>query len=130
VYAESIVAKYVMTAATHERATDRTAEALHTIEKETGRKMDIVVMIQGDEPMLHPDMIDEAIAPLLHDPAINVVNLMSPLKDRAEHEDPNEVKVVVDKEGYALYFSREPIPSWKKGAKHVPMLKQVCIIPF
>jgi 3-deoxy-manno-octulosonate cytidylyltransferase (CMP-KDO synthetase) len=47
-----------------------------------------------------------------------------------EHEDPAEVKVVVDKNNFALYFSREPIPSRKKGVNEVPMLKQVCIIPF
>jgi 3-deoxy-manno-octulosonate cytidylyltransferase (CMP-KDO synthetase) len=129
-YADSIGAKCVMTADTHERATDRTAEALLKVEQDTRRKSDIVVMIQGDEPMLHPEMIDEAIASMLKDASINVVNLMSLLKNREEHEDPNEVKVVVDGEGYALYFSREPIPSWKKGAKDVPMLKQVCIIPF
>ena len=48
----------------------------------------------------------------------------------AEFEDPNEVKVVVDRNSNALYFSREPIPSRKKGVDQVPMLKQVCIIPF
>jgi 3-deoxy-manno-octulosonate cytidylyltransferase (CMP-KDO synthetase) len=47
-----------------------------------------------------------------------------------EFEDPNEVKVVVDNFSNAIYFSREPIPSRKKGFEHVPMLKQVCIIPF
>jgi 3-deoxy-manno-octulosonate cytidylyltransferase (CMP-KDO synthetase) len=55
---------------------------------------------------------------------------MAPLLSRAEHDDPNEVKVVVDLADNALYFSREPIPSWKKGAKSLPMFKQVCIIPF
>ena len=129
-YAESIGAGCVMTADTHERASDRTAEALLKCEKETGQKVDIVVMIQGDEPMVLPGMIDEAVALMLADPSINVVNLMSPLKNRAEHEDPNEVKVVVGRDGCALYFSREPIPSWKKGARELPMLKQVCIIPF
>lgn len=129
-YIESISGKAVMTADTHERATDRTAECLLKIEAETGCKVDIVIMIQGDEPMLVPEMIDWAVAPLLKDDAVEVVNLMAPLKNRREHEDPNEVKVVVDQHGYALYFSREPIPSRKKGARVVPMFKQVCIIPF
>ncbi|MDO8132481.1 MAG: hypothetical protein Q6355_11365, partial [Candidatus Brocadiales bacterium] len=115
---------------THERASDRTAEAMLKIEKETGHKMDVVVMIQGDEPMVYPEMIDMATKPMLEDSTIQVVNLMAPLKAREEHEDVNEVKVVVDLKGFALYFSREPIPSWKKGAKSVPMYKQVCIIPF
>lgn len=129
-YIESMGGKAVMTADTHERATDRTAECLLKIEAETGLPVDIVVMIQGDEPMLVPEMIDLAATPLLDDPAIEVVNLMAPLRNRKEHSDPNEVKVVVDQRGFALYFSREPIPSRKKGAKNLPMFKQVCIIPF
>ena len=129
-YITSIGGESVMTAPTHERASDRVAEAMLKIEQKTGEKIDIVVMIQGDEPMLHPEMIDEAIKPMLRDDSIQVVNLMAPVKSREEHNDPNEVKVVVDLQGFALYFSREPIPSWKKGAKEVPMYKQVCIIPF
>lgn len=129
-YIRSIGGKAVMTADTHERASDRCAEAMLKIEKETGQKLDIVVMIQGDEPMLVPDMIDKAVAPLQKDPGILVSNLMSDMADQEEHEDPNEVKVVVDQDNFALYFSREPIPSRKKGAKKIPMLKQVCVIPF
>jgi 3-deoxy-manno-octulosonate cytidylyltransferase (CMP-KDO synthetase) len=55
---------------------------------------------------------------------------MADMETVAEFEDPNEVKVVVDRNMNALYFSREPIPSRKKGADKVPMRKQVCIIPF
>jgi 3-deoxy-manno-octulosonate cytidylyltransferase (CMP-KDO synthetase) len=129
-YTESIGGKYVMTLESHERASDRAAEAVQKIESETGKRMDIVVMIQGDEPMLYPEMIDEAVRPLLEDKSIQVSNLMAPMKTKEEQEDPNEVKVVTDRHGFALYFSREPIPSWKKGAKKLPMMKQVCIIPF
>ncbi|MEW6614422.1 MAG: 3-deoxy-manno-octulosonate cytidylyltransferase [Thermodesulfobacteriota bacterium] len=129
-YAGSIGARAIMTSDTHERASDRASEAMLTIENETGRKTDIVVMIQGDEPMIYPEMIDAAVNPMLKDENIQVVNLMAPQKSQEEHNDPNEVKVVIDKKNYAIYFSREPIPSWKKGAKEVPMLKQVCIIPF
>jgi 3-deoxy-manno-octulosonate cytidylyltransferase (CMP-KDO synthetase) len=129
-YASSIGARAVMTSPFHERASDRTAEAMHAVEKQLGHKADIVVMIQGDEPMLHPEMIDESLRPMLDDPDIEVINLMSSLSTREEHEDPNEVKVVTDLNGFALYFSREPIPSRKKGTADVPMLKQVCIISF
>lgn len=129
-YIYSINGKAIMTADTHERASDRTAEAMLKIESEIGQKIDIVVMIQGDEPMVYPEMIDEAVKSIIEDKSILVSNLMAPLKTRKEHEDPNEVKVVVNRERLALYFSREPIPSWKKGAKSLPMLKQVCIIPF
>lgn len=129
-YASSIGAKAVMTSSSHERASDRAAEAMQKIEKEQGKKVEIVVMIQGDEPMIYPEMIDDAVRPLQKDEKIQVVNLMAKLDTREEHEDPNEVKVVVDRQGFALYFSREPIPSRKKGVDDVPMLKQVCIIPF
>ena len=129
-YAASINIPGIMTADTHTRCTDRTAEALLKIEAMAGKRVDIVVMVQGDEPMLTPDMIDAALAPMLDDPTINVVNLMADIKTLAAFEDPNEVKVVVDKDNNALYFSREPIPSRKKGVTDVPMRKQVCIIPF
>jgi 3-deoxy-manno-octulosonate cytidylyltransferase (CMP-KDO synthetase) len=129
-YIELIGGKAIMTASTHERASDRTAEAMLTIEKKTDRKIDIVVMIQGDEPMIYPEMIDEAVAPMLEHEDILVTNLMAAMKTKEEYEDINEVKVVVDKNNFALYFSREPIPSSKKGAINIIMLKQVCIIPF
>jgi 3-deoxy-manno-octulosonate cytidylyltransferase (CMP-KDO synthetase) len=129
-YIESIGGKAIMTSDKHERASDRAAEALLKIEKEAGQRKDIVVMIQGDEPMVVPEMLNLAIQPMLEDESILVVNLMAPIRTLKEYEDPNEVKVVVDNNNYALYFSREPIPSRKKGAAEIPMLKQVCIIPF
>lgn len=129
-YVESIGGKAVMTSNQHERASDRTAEALLKIEEHTGQKVDIVVMIQGDEPMVTPDMISAAVQPLLSSADIQITNLMERIETQEEHEDPAEVKVVVDVNDFALYFSREPIPSRKKGITEVPMLKQVCIIPF
>lgn len=129
-YVASIGGKAIMTKDTHERATDRTAEAMEKIEAETGNKVDIVVMIQGDEPMVTPDMIDAAVQPLITNETVFVSNLMAPLLSAEEHDDKNEVKVVVDRASDALYFSREAIPSrWKLGT-NVAMNKQVCIIPF
>ena len=119
-----------MTADTHERASDRTAEALLKIEKATGGRADIVVMLQGDEPMITPAMIQAAVQPLLEDSRIKISNLYADIHSVKAFDDPNEVKVVVDKEEFAIYFSREPIPSRKKGVTDGPMLKQVCIIPF
>lgn len=107
------------------------ADAMLEIEKRIGKKVDIVVMIQGDEPLIMPEMIDMAVKPMLEDLAIKVVNLMAPIKSAEEHNDPNCPKVVVDRENFALYFSREPIPSikkWKGG--DIPRYKQVCVIPF
>src|SRR4030042_3802428 len=63
-YIESIGGKAIMTASTHERASDRTAEAMLKVEKKIGKKIDIVVMIQGDEPMIYPQMIDKVLAPM------------------------------------------------------------------
>lgn len=129
-YIVSIGGKAVMTSDSHERCTDRTAEAMLKIEEGLGHKIDIVVMIQGDEPMLRPEMIDEAVQPILEHEAVLVTNLVGDLKDENEHNDPNEVKVVMAQNKNALYFSREPIPSRKKFKGVLPMHKQVCVIPF
>jgi 3-deoxy-manno-octulosonate cytidylyltransferase (CMP-KDO synthetase) len=126
-YARSIGAECVMTSAAHMRASDRTAEAAGIIERRTGR-IDVVVMVQGDEPMLVPSMIDEAVAPLVQDESVHVANLMAPV-DRDGAADPNEVKVAVDRRSNALYFSRHPLP-WHHGQAAVPVFKQVCVIPF
>lgn len=129
-YSNSIGAPCIMTANTHERATDRTAEALQKIENLLGYKIDIVAMIQGDEPMILPDMITQALLQFKANPTLEIVNLMTALRNEEDFEDPNEVKVVVDKQGYALYFSREPIPSRKKGVLKVPMYRQLGVIHF
>lgn len=129
-YITSIGGKAIMTSDKHKRASDRVAEALNKIENETGEKIDIIVLLQGDEPMIFPEMIDEAVQPFLDDKQIVVTNLMASIKTIEEFKDPNEVKVVVDRQHYALYFSREPIPSDKKGPNKDYMYKQVCIIPF
>ncbi len=128
-YIMSIGGTAVMTGDHHERASDRCAEALVKLEEANNTRYDIVVMVQGDEPMTHPDMIDEAVQPLLADPEINVVNLLGQIKDNKEFEDRNCIKVVCDLQLNALYFSREPIPTRCKVAD-IPMGKQVCIIPF
>lgn len=129
-YAISIGAKAVMTKNTHQRATDRAAEAMLKIERETNRKIDIVVMIQGDEPMIIPRMIDLSVKPMLTRKDIFAVNLMGKINSRDNPEDPNLVKVVTDNEGFALYFSREAIPSQKKQSEKVQRYKQIPIIPF
>ena len=129
-YVESIGGKAVMTSDCHERCSDRCAEAMLKIEKEENIEVDIMVMVQGDEPLTFPQMIDEAVKPMVEDTTINITNLVADLKTIKEFEDPNEVKVVMDLNGDALYFSREPIPSRKKGILDVPMKKQVCVIPF
>ena len=129
-YIESVGGQAIMTSSCHERASDRAAEAMLELEKRSGQRIDILVMVQGDEPMDTPQMIHEAVQPMIEDSMINVVNLMGVIESIEEFEDPNTVKVVVGPDNNAIYFSREPIPSRRKSADDVPMLKQICIIPF
>lgn len=128
-HVRKIGGRFAMTGSHHERASDRCAEALEIIEKEDGTRFDIVVMVQGDEPLVHPDMIDEAVAPLIRDPSVKITNLLGHISGDEEFEDRNCIKVVLDRSSNALYFSREPIPTRSKGA-NAPMGKQICVIPF
>lgn len=128
-YAASIGAPAVMTLDTHERATDRIAEALPLIEERTGDRVDVCVLVQGDEPMLVPDMLTELVAPM-RGGDVAIANLIASIGDTTEFEDPNCVKVVRDLKGNALYFSREAIPSRRKYAGAVPMWKQLGLIAF
>ena len=128
-YIESIGGVAVMTGEQHERASDRCAEALMTIEQKNNVEYDIIVMVQGDEPMTHPAMIAEAVKPLIDESEVQVVNLLGKIQDENEFENRNCIKVVCDLDMNAMYFSREPIPTRCK-IDQVPMGKQVCIIPF
>lgn len=128
-YIQSIGGRAIMTSTGHERASDRCAEALQYIEQEDEVRYDIVVMIQGDEPMIHPNMISEAILPMVNDASIEVVNLLGVVRSEDEFEDRNCIKVVCDINSNALYFSREPIPT-RANISNISMGKQVCVIPF
>jgi len=128
-YINSIGGHAVMTSNKHERASDRCSEALDYLEKQDGIQYDIIVMVQGDEPMTHPNMIIEAVKPMLDDPDIVVTNLLGNIENFEEFEDRNCIKVVCDQQSNAVYFSREPIPTRSK-ISNIPMKKQICIIPF
>ena len=102
-----------MTGMHHERASDRCAEALLIVEAEDQCVFDIVVMVQGDEPMVHPEMINEALGPMLIDQSILVTNLLGEINTDEEFDDRNCIKTVIDRNYNALYFSesqflREP----------------------
>ena len=117
-------APFVMTSDRHERASDRVAEAARSV------KADVYVMVQGDEPMTAPAMIEEALAPLA-DPSVACVNLAGRIETEAEFDDRNCIKVVMAQNGDALCFSREPIPTRRLGPWGTfPAWKQVCVIPF
>ncbi len=127
-YILSIGGNSIMTSKKHKRATERTSEALLKIEKKLKKKFEIVVMIQGDEPLITGQMISKVVEPLIKNKKINVSNLMTRVKNKDEFEDLNEPKVVFDNNKFALYFSRCPIPSpW---LKFETAYKQVCAIPF
>jgi 3-deoxy-manno-octulosonate cytidylyltransferase (CMP-KDO synthetase) len=128
-YITSIGGNAVMTANSHERASDRTAEAMLKIESELGEKVDIVVMVQGDEPLVTPSMISKSVEPF-SDASVNVVNLMAKIDRIEDFTDPNEIKVVVNASNNAIYFSRSPIPSQTRDVLDSPLYKQVCIIPY
>ena len=99
------------------------------IEEKYNTKYDIVLMVQGDEPLINHSMIQESISPFYSDSRIDVVNLYSQIEDYNEFNDRNCVKVVVGEDSNALFFSREPIPSLFRE-KHQHIFKQVCVIPF
>ena len=122
--AESFGAEVIMTGS-HTRATDRVAEAAESLDAE------IIVVMQGDEPLVYPDMLDDAIAPVRDEESVKVTNLAKSIVDEEEYPDPNNVKVVVDEDWNALYFSRAPIPYIQEGEyEDAPVYHQVCVIPF
>ncbi|MEE2997297.1 MAG: 3-deoxy-manno-octulosonate cytidylyltransferase [Pseudomonadota bacterium] len=117
----------VMTADTHERCTDRVEEAITNLD--LGLTDDnFVLMVQGDEVLVSPDMLKEMTETYWRDRP-QVVNLTSRMYRLEDHNDPNTVKVVSDPSGRALYFSRAPIPSRARTGT-VPMYQQTGIIGF
>jgi 3-deoxy-manno-octulosonate cytidylyltransferase (CMP-KDO synthetase) len=93
-----------MTGRAHRTGTDRIAELAPDL------SCDVIVNVQGDLPLIEPGQIDEVLAPLLADPALQMSTLRTAITDAADSTNPNVVKVVVDRRGDALYFSRAPIP--------------------
>lgn len=118
-------AKAVMTSHNHERCTDRIAEAALSL------KSDIIINIQGDEPLVRPEMFEALLAPLNDEPELPCTNLMAEILDDSEFDSCNVVKVVCDPARNALYFSREPIPSrCKAGGVEFKKYKQLGVIAF
>lgn len=94
----------IMTDPGHASGTDRVAEVAR------GLSCDLIVNVQGDEPALAPAAIEQALAPLAADPSLVMGTLGSPLDAAADPQNPDVVKVLVDQRGFALYFSRAPVP--------------------
>lgn len=101
----------VMTSPEHKSGTDRVAEVAKKMDA------DIIVNVQGDEPEVHPEMVDTVVEALQKDKEAVMATLANVIDSREEYQDPHAVKVVMDNKGHALYFSRSPIPyaaSWEK----------------
>jgi 3-deoxy-manno-octulosonate cytidylyltransferase (CMP-KDO synthetase) len=107
-------ARVKMTREDHVSGTDRVAEVASAFED-----FELVVNIQGDEPLIDPNAIDAAVLPLLEEPAIRMGTLKKRIEDSREIADPNVVKVVTDRFQNALYFSRSPIPKAGAHYKHI-----------
>ena len=102
--AQQFGAEVMLTSAHHPSGTDRLAEVAALLDAE------LVVNVQGDEPLIAPQMIDEAVRPLLADPDLQMGTLCNRIEDLEDYLNPNVVKLVRDQQGRALYFSRAPIP--------------------
>jgi len=116
----------IMTDSNIQRPGLRVASAAETLDLDDD---DIVVVVQGDEPLVHPDMIDLAIQPLLDEKDVYVSNLTAELSEK-EWKDPGEIKVVCDLKMNAMYMSRAPMPSINHEERRAIWYKQVCIMPF
>ena len=113
----------IMTANTHVRCTDRVAEAARSVEA------DIVVNIQGDEPLIHPNAITQLCEAILADPDVPCVNLCNIITDEADFRNPNQIKAVCDQAWNALYMSRQPIPTMKQWGR-TRVLRQLGMVAF
>lgn len=99
-----------MTGREHRTGTDRIAEVARTLDAE------VVVNVQGDLPLLDPAIVGAALAPMLADAGLPMATISTPITSREDFANPNVVKVVTDRDGYALYFSRSPLPCHRDGA--------------
>lgn len=113
----------IMTADTHERCTGRVEEAAQALDA------GIIVMVQGDEPLLLPEAVRQIAAPLLDDPSVVCTNLLSPLESEADRNNPDIVKAACALTGDILYFSRAPIPLFRMPGS-VPVYRQTGIMAF
>jgi len=120
----------VMTRSDHRSGTERVAEVAAS---SAGRDAEIIVDVQGDEPLIDPAAVDAAVEVLLNDATVEVATLAVPIAAAADVMDPNVVKVVLDFQGNALYFSRAPIP-WVRGGgagqQAFPHLKHIGLYVF
>jgi 3-deoxy-manno-octulosonate cytidylyltransferase (CMP-KDO synthetase) len=111
---EAFGGEFMLTKADHPSGTDRVAEVCRRLELDEG---DIAVNIQGDEPLLQPVMIDQLVDALEESSGCPMATLAFESTDEADYRNANVVKLVVDRDGQALYFSRSPIPCLRDAAE-------------
>ncbi len=111
---EAFGGKAILTARDHRSGTDRIAQAARDVGLHAD---DVVVNVQGDQPLFEPEMIDEVIAPLIADTSIPMSTLIYRIIREEEIHHPNAVKTVMDVNGFALYFSRATIPFYRNASK-------------
>ena len=128
-YVREAGGRALMTSPDHERATSRAAEAVVLLEANGGERIDAVVMVQGDEPLVAPETLQRAVA-CLDDPEVQIANVVYSSRDRSTIDDRNNVKVVVDRRGDALYFSRATIPAYGDSESGLSALIQTGVIVF
>jgi len=114
----------VMTGSHHTRALDRVAEGYEELKIELSEQ-DIIVCVQGDEPMLHPDMIDAVVAPLLEDSSIPGLILAMHIINESIWKNPDTVKIIHNADGEVLYTSRAPLPYSKNGFSPELMARRI-----
>lgn len=115
----------VMTSQHHVSGTDRCAEAYRILSNEA----DVVVNVQGDEPFIHPESL-ESLCAVFSNPEVVIATLCKKLEDAAAIQNPNVVKVVKDRSGRAMYFSRYPIPYQRQAADGAPHMKHLGIYAY
>ena len=116
--------KAMMTSTDHPTGTDRLAEVARAYPD-----MELIINVQGDEPLIEPQVIDDLSAAFDGDKGLQMATVMTPMEEEIDQRNPNNVKVVTDKNGYALYFSRSllPYPRYNKG---VPVFKHIGIYAY
>jgi 3-deoxy-manno-octulosonate cytidylyltransferase (CMP-KDO synthetase) len=116
--------KVRLTKATHETGTDRLAEVAASLD------CDVVVNVQGDEPLIDPRAIEELVAPFAADGSVQMTTLYRRIHDPAELSNPNVTKVVIDRGGFAMYFSRAPIPHLRDSGGWPPLYRHIGLYAY
>ncbi|XEC95263.1 3-deoxy-manno-octulosonate cytidylyltransferase [Paenibacillus tarimensis] len=115
--------KCIMTSTTHQTGSDRIAEAIEKL------RADVVVNVQGDEPLIEGDVLEQLVEPFVNDQQLKMSTLKTKIVDSEEVQDPNVVKVITDETGKAIYFSRSPIP-YNRDNRTITYFKHIGVYAY